>query len=35
MFMQWSPLGIFFRQQAFFADAMSQAAKPTASGERR
>jgi hypothetical protein len=27
MLMQWSPLGIFLRQQAFFADAMSQAAQ--------
>jgi len=35
MLMQWSPLGIFVRQQSFFADAMSHAAKPTAGGERR
>ena len=27
MLMQWSPLGIFLRQQAFFADALSQAAQ--------
>jgi hypothetical protein len=27
MLMQWSPLGIFLRQQAFFAGAMSQAAQ--------
>jgi hypothetical protein len=27
MLIQWSPLGIFLRQQAFFADAMSQAAQ--------
>jgi len=27
MLMQWSPLGIFLRQQAFFADAMIQAAQ--------
>lgn len=27
--MQWSPLGIFLRQQAFLADAMSQAAQTT------
>ena len=27
MLMQWSPLGIFLRQQAFFADAMGQAAQ--------
>jgi hypothetical protein len=27
MLMQWSPLGIFLRQQALFVDAMSQAAQ--------
>jgi len=27
MLMQWSPLGIFLRQQAFLADAMGQAAQ--------
>ena len=27
MLMQWSPLGIFLRQQAFLAEAMSQAAQ--------
>jgi hypothetical protein len=26
MLLQWSPLGMFLRQQAFFADAMSQVA---------
>ena len=28
MLMQWSPLGIFLRQQAFMADAMGQIARP-------
>ena len=28
MLLQWSPLGVFLRQQAFFADCMSQVAQP-------
>ena len=30
LLMQWSPLGLFLRQQAFLADVMSQFARPNA-----
>ena len=30
LLMQWSPLGLFLRQQAFLANAMGQFARPNA-----